>query len=45
VNTHNQLLNKYNYLEVMGFGLKELTFLWNTVNEIARENNMTPKEA
>ena len=45
VNTHNQLLNKYNYLEVMRFGLKELTFLWNTVNEIARENNMTPKEA
>jgi DNA repair exonuclease SbcCD ATPase subunit len=45
VNAHNQLLNKYTYLEIMGFGLKQLQFLWNTVNEIARENNMPPKEA
>lgn len=35
VNAHNQLLNKYNYLKVMGLGLKELTFLWNIVNECA----------
>jgi hypothetical protein len=45
VSTHNQLLIKYNYLEAMGFGLKELTSLWSTVNEIARENKIPPKEA
>ncbi len=29
----------------MGFGLKELQFLWDTVKEIARENNISPEEA
>jgi hypothetical protein len=45
VNAQHQLLSEYTYLNIMGFGLKELTFLWNTVNEIARENNIPPKEA
>ncbi len=44
VNKHNQLLNIYQHLEVMGFGLKELQFLWNTVMEIARENNIPSKD-
>jgi hypothetical protein len=42
---HNQVLSKYNDLETMGFGLNQLMFLWNTVKEIARENNIPPEEA
>ena len=42
---HNQVLSKYQYLEFMGFGLNKLQFLWTTVNEIARENNIKPEEA
>src|SRR5206468_9421812 len=38
VNKHNQVLSTYNHLEVIGFNLKELDFLSNTVNEIAFEN-------
>jgi SMC interacting uncharacterized protein involved in chromosome segregation len=37
---HNQLLSKYHDLENMGFGLNKLVFLWTTVREIARENNL-----
>jgi hypothetical protein len=40
---HNQVLSKYH--DVMGFGLNQFQFLWTTVNEIARENNVDPKEA
>jgi hypothetical protein len=29
----------------MGFGLNKLIFLWTTVREIARENNLSPEEA
>jgi hypothetical protein len=42
---HNQLLSKYHDLETMGFGLNKLIFLWTTVREIARENNLSPEEA
>ena len=42
---HNQVLSKYHDLEIMGFGLNQLQFLWTTVNEIARENNIPLSEA
>src|SRR5215831_18731045 len=44
-NMHTQLLHKYDLLENMGFGLKELDFLRNTVNEIAVDNNIPAKDA
>jgi predicted nucleic acid-binding Zn-ribbon protein len=42
---HNQVLSKYHFLETLGFGLNQLQYLWTTVNEIACENNIPPKEA
>ena len=45
VNKHNQLINIYNHLEAMKFGIKELWFLRDTVMEIARENDIPPEEA
>ena len=45
VNKHNQALSTYNHLEVIGFNLKELDFLWNTVNEIALENEIPSQQA
>ena len=45
ISMHNQVLSKYHYLETMGFGLNQLQYLWTTINEIAHENNITPKEA
>jgi hypothetical protein len=42
---HNQVLSKYHDLEIMGFGLNRLQFLWTTIMEIARENNINPEEA
>jgi hypothetical protein len=45
VNKHNQLINIYNHLEAMKFGIKELWFLRDTVMEIARENDIPPQEA
>jgi hypothetical protein len=45
VNMHNQTLSTYNHLEAIGFRLKELDFLWNTVNEIARENEIPSQQA
>jgi chaperonin cofactor prefoldin len=44
-NMHAQFLHKYETLDNMGFGLKELDSLWNTVNEIAGDNNIHPKDA
>jgi predicted nucleic acid-binding Zn-ribbon protein len=44
-NMHTQLLHKYDLLENMGFGLKELDFLRNMVNEIAVDNNIPAKDA
>ena len=40
LNIHTQTIAKYNQLESMEFGLKELTLLWNIVNEIADANNI-----
>jgi FtsZ-binding cell division protein ZapB len=45
ISMHNQVLSKYLQLEFMGFGLNRLQYLWTTVNEIARENNIPLKEA
>ena len=42
VDKHNQLINIYNHLEAMKFGIKELWFLRDTVMEIARENDIPP---
>ena len=43
LSSHNETISKHKLLEVMGFGLKELTLLWNIVNEIAEANNI-PQE-
>jgi hypothetical protein len=40
VSSYNQSLSTYNELEAMGFGLKELKFLWHTITEIAVANNI-----
>jgi chromosome segregation ATPase len=40
VNMQNQGISTYNSLKAIGFGLKELTFLYDTVNEIATENEI-----
>ena len=45
VNKHNQLINIYEHLEAMKFGIKELWFLRDTVMEIARENDIHHEEA
>jgi hypothetical protein len=45
VNNHNQAISTYNHLEVLGFNLKELDFLSNTVNEIAFENKIPSQQA
>ena len=45
VSSYNQSLSTYNELEAMGFGLKELKFLWHTIREIAAANNILLGEA
>jgi cell division protein FtsB len=45
VNKHNQALSTYNHLEDIGFNLKELDFMCNTVNEIALENAIPSQQA
>src|SRR5690242_1220317 len=45
VNFHKQTITKYNELEAIGFGLKELKALWYTANEIAIANNISMKDA
>ncbi len=45
VNMHNQALSTYQHLDGMGFGLKQLDFLWNTVKEITLENGIPADEA
>jgi hypothetical protein len=42
---HNLVLSRYHDLDSMGFGLNQLQFLWTTLREIARENNINPEEA
>jgi hypothetical protein len=44
-NSYNQRLSKYNELESMGFGLKELKLFYNTINEIAVANNLSVEQA
>ena len=45
VNMHNQALSTYQHLDAMGFGLKQLDFLRNTVKEIALENEIPADQA
>ena len=45
VSSYNQTLSIYRELEAMRFGLKELKFLWYTVREIAKANNIPQDEA
>lgn len=45
VNMHNQALSTYQHLDAMGFGLKQLDFLRNTVKEIALDNEIPVEEA
>jgi len=40
VSSYNQTLSIYRELEAMGFGLKGLKFLWYTVREIAKANDI-----
>jgi hypothetical protein len=45
VNSYNQKLSLSDELESMGFGLKELKLLRNTINEIAEANNIPADQA
>jgi hypothetical protein len=45
VNSYNQKLSLYDELQNMGFGLKELKLLRNTINEIAYANNIPADQA
>jgi cell division protein FtsB len=45
VNSYNQKLSLYDELQAMGFGLKELKLLRNTINEIADANNIPADQA
>jgi hypothetical protein len=45
VNMQNQTISTYNGLKAMGFGLNELSFLFDTINEIAAENDIPVKKA
>jgi DNA repair exonuclease SbcCD ATPase subunit len=45
VNIRNQAISAYDSLKNMGFGLKELNFLYDTIKEIAYENNIPPTKA
>jgi hypothetical protein len=45
VDSCNQSLSVYGQLYVMGFGLKQLKLLWQTIVEIAYANNMSREDA
>ncbi|MGN6630498.1 MAG: hypothetical protein ACTHKJ_11620, partial [Candidatus Nitrosocosmicus sp.] len=45
IEIHKQTLDAYYQLEVMGFGLKELKKLWNTIREIGSSNRISSDEA
>lgn len=45
VNSHRQTMSTYDGLKSMGFGLRELNFLYDTIDEIARENDIPVGEA
>jgi hypothetical protein len=42
---HSQAIDAYENLQVLGFGLKELSFLRNTITEIADANDIPASEA
>jgi hypothetical protein len=45
VKMHSQAISKYQHLKDMGFGLNELDYLLNTINEIAIENGIPLQQA
>jgi predicted nucleic acid-binding Zn-ribbon protein len=45
VKIRNQAISAYDNLKNMGFGLKELNFLYDTITEIARENEIPVTKA
>jgi hypothetical protein len=45
IKIHKQTMDAYYQLEIMGFGLKELKKLWNTVWEIGYSNNISSEQA
>ena len=45
VNWNRLKMSQIQELENIGFGLKELKTIYNTIIEIAKENNLNPKEA
>ncbi|CAN5529879.1 hypothetical protein BH18THE2_BH18THE2_34180 [soil metagenome] len=45
IQTHNQTLSVHNELELLGFGLKELNLLCDTVREISIANNVPENNA
>jgi hypothetical protein len=45
VKSYNQRLSLYDELQSMGFGLKELKLLRDTINEIAEANKIPPDQA
>jgi len=45
INQHKITLDRYSYLESMGFGIKELHQLWNNLLEIAEANEISHRDA
>ncbi|MGN6349275.1 MAG: hypothetical protein ACTHLL_05965, partial [Candidatus Nitrosocosmicus sp.] len=45
INQHRLTLDRYTQLEAMGFGLKELTLLWQMIGEISDANQISHLEA
>jgi len=45
INQHKITLDKYSYLEAMGFGIKELNQLWNNLLEISEANEISHRDA
>jgi hypothetical protein len=45
IEIHKQTMDAYYQLEIIGFGLKELKKLWNTVWEIGYSNNISSEQA
>ena len=45
INQHKITLDRYSYLEAMGFGIKELNQLWNNLLEISEANEISHRDA
>jgi hypothetical protein len=45
MNLHKQSIDIQHQLEIMGFGFKQITQLWNTILEITEANKIPYKEA